>query len=92
MIHHWRDLDGNPFTVNVDLSMLLREGLVIQRKIRLKGQPRDGSPLPVGQVRYDTDYVVSKLKRTFLDPLNCKTQKELQSLILKALDNQAKGV
>ncbi len=84
----WSDLLGNPYLQKLDLSMLLKEGLVISKFCKLKNEPRRMAVSVSRKVLYDHTYVLAKLQHDVLQPLNCKSLAEVQAYLDKAELNQ----
>lgn len=80
---HWSDpRPGNTFLRKFDPRMLLPDGFVIRQEIQPVGTPQ-GTRVWV-QVKYDRDYVVQKLCREVLQPLNIKQYNTFQKLVSEA--------
>ena len=82
LIHWSTPRPGNIFLKKIDPRMLLPDGYVLRQQIQPVGLPQ-GVKVWV-RIKYDRDYVVAKLKKEVIAPLNIKDYNTFQKLVSEA--------
>jgi hypothetical protein len=79
----WTEFRGNPFARKIKAEMLLPEGEIIALNCLAKNEGKFNEK-QLRSYRFDLSYVLAKLEREFLNPLQQETLAGLKDLLDRA--------
>ena len=77
---NWRNLHGNQFLQSLHPGMLTKAGYEIERKI-LPLDYKQGQDKELTTVHYDREFVIEKIVKLVIKPLNIQNKAVLNKLI-----------